>query len=110
MEKTKTKGKPEPARQRPPLLRCGECALFGQRDVDGTGWCYVTKKWRLNYAPCRFVQYYASPDETVRLLHYGQKMRRSGKSQSLPPILVGLAIDNAIRHLRLSLKRRRRYE
>lgn len=79
---------------------CGECPLFMYEDINGLGFCAAQKGW-MHYADiCAFWTGSMDNDEVLRILHYARKWRRGANTKILSPVLLGLAIDNAMRIIR----------
>lgn len=82
---------------------CGTCPVFQYEDMYGDGCCAIRRALTHCSAACRYLtdDWKLDTPEAIRILHYEQKWRRANKSlPMLPPRLVGLAIDYAIRTLR----------
>ncbi len=81
---------------------CGECPVFKYEDTDGYGLCGLSRRERRCDDMCGFLtfDFDMTRGQTVKVLHLAQKWRRGGRQKMLPPRLLGLAIDNAIRELR----------
>lgn len=82
---------------------CGSCQVFQHEDIQGYGYCAIRRALTRCSDPCRYLteDWTLDTPEAIRTLHYSQKWRRANKSlPMLPPRLVGLAIDHAIRTLR----------
>ena len=79
---------------------CGECPLFRYEDTDGFGICHVSSREQRCSDTCQFLSAHPTPRQAAKLLHYAQKWRRGKKCAMLPPAILGVAIDTAIRTLR----------
>ena len=83
-----------------PTSYCGECPLFRYEDTDGFGICHVSSREQRCSDTCQFLSAPPTPRQAAKLLHYAQKWRRGKKCAMLPPAILGVAIDMAIRTLR----------
>lgn len=79
---------------------CGECPLFMYEDINGLGFCAAQKGWMHCADICAFWTGSMDNDEVLRILHYARKWRRGANTKILSPVLLGLAIDNAMRIIR----------
>lgn len=79
---------------------CGECPLFMYEDINGLGFCAAQKGWMHCADVCAFWTAPMDNDEVLRILHYARKWRRGANTKILSPVLLGLAIDNAMRIIR----------
>lgn len=80
--------------------KCGECSFFKHEDVNGRGYCIISRNQYRCDDLCEFKEGYISKVETLRGLHYYQKWRRGGNGKQPHPYVVGQMIDSAIRSLR----------
>lgn len=83
-----------------PTSYCGECPLFRHEDTDGFGICHVSSREQRCSDICQFLSAHPTPRQAAKLLHYAQKWRRGKKCAMLPPAILGVAIDIAIRTMR----------
>ena len=84
---------------------CGECPFFKYEDTDGYGICDIIGVESDCSLVCAFdKQGELTKRQAVKILHHTQKWRRGEKIGMPPPVLLCLAIDKAIRVLRLKIK------
>lgn len=84
---------------------CGECPFFKYEDTDGYGICDIIGSKSICSLVCAFdKQGELTKRQAVMVLHHAQKWRRGAKIGMPPPVLLGLAIDTAIRVLRQKIK------
>ena len=84
---------------------CGECPFFKYEDTDGFGICDISGFAKNCSMECSFVWLdELANEQAIKVLHHTQKWRRGAKIGMPPPALLGLAIDKAIRVLRLKIK------
>ena len=81
---------------------CGECPLLRYEDTDGFGICHVSSREQRCSDTCHFLSAPPTHRQAAKLLHYAQKWRRGKKCAMLPPAILGVAIDTAIRTMRKS--------
>lgn len=79
---------------------CGECPLLRFEDLDGFGICHVSSLVQRCSDTCQFLSASPTPRQAAEILHYAQKWRRGKKCAMLPPAILGVAIDTAIRTMR----------
>ena len=83
------------------MTHCGECPFFKYEDTDGYGICDISGFAKNCSMECSFCMFDELTNiQAVKVLHHTQKWRRGAKISMLPPALLGLAIDRAIRVLR----------
>ena len=84
---------------------CGECPFFKYEDTDGYGICDIIGIESICSLVCAFDgQNKLTNRQAVKVLHHAQKWRRGAKIGMPPPVLLGLAIDTAIRVIRQKIK------
>ena len=85
---------------------CGdECPFFKHEDIDGYGICDISGFAKNCSMECPFCMFDELTNiQAVKVLHHAQKWRRGAKIGMPPPVLLGLAIDKAIRVLRQKIK------
>ena len=86
-------------------IYCGECPFFKYENTYGYGICDISGVVENCYLVCSFEERYElTGRQAVKVLHHAQKWRRGSKIKMPPPVLLGLAIDTAIRVLRQKIK------
>lgn len=84
---------------------CGECPFFKYEDTDGYGICDIIGIKSNCSLTCYFDKHEKITDrQAVKVLHHAQKWRRGAKIGMPPPVLLGLALDKAIRVIRQKIK------
>ena len=88
------------------MPHCGECPFLKYGDQYGYGICYLTGLVMAYTSKCSFEDGLRelTNEQAIKVLHHTQKWRRGAKIGMPPPVLLGLAIDKAIRVLRQKIK------
>lgn len=77
---------------------CGECIYLKYEDTDGYGVCDLTNREQRCSDKCWLSS--LKTKQAIKVLHDYQKWRRGGKGDMIPPYIIGMTIDEAIRTLR----------
>ena len=88
------------------LDTCGNCPFFKHEDMYGHGWCDLIEGKTYCSDKCNYVEAYEfmTPKRALKVLHSFQKWRRGGKGKMIDPLIIGYAIDEAIRTLRKEIR------
>lgn len=79
---------------------CGECPFMKYESIDGYGWCNIRDREVYCGDQCNVAHNELTNKGAIKILHYAQKWRRGAKIQQIPPYLLGVGIDRAIKELR----------
>ena len=73
--------------------------MFRYEDTDGIGECFVCKELRTCGQKCKITRDNITEKQVLSIFHYLQKWRRGTKLKLFSPVLLGVAIDGALRFI-----------
>ena len=79
---------------------CGNCVYFLREDALGNGFCQVIERAAMCGDRCSLSYDTMTDRQIIRLLHDHQRWRTGANIPMMPPFLVSIGINAAIRKLR----------